>query len=77
MPLSIESLERRADRLLAQWDAIEFPYDLPQREFQKAERIIHEASIICMCLSVMNEKCKQCKNKQEIKEVGGCIHGQP
>lgn len=55
MAISLKYLERRADRLFDEWDAIDDPYGLPAKEFQKAVKKIDEAVVIAMCLSTIKE----------------------
>ena len=50
--MNIKLLENRCDRLFKKWDSIDDPYGLPLNEFQKAIKIVNEASTISMCLHI-------------------------
>jgi hypothetical protein len=60
--LTIEFFEKRAEKLLQEWDAINDPYGLPPEEFQKAVHKVNEATTIISVLNAHYRKVETVKN---------------
>ena len=55
MTASRKYWEKRAERQFAEWDAIEDPYGLPEKEFRSAVANVNEASTICMVMEACDK----------------------